>query len=236
MITAAAATWDLDLGASSLIGDRWVDIAAAEAAGVRSVLLEREYSWAPREDSWRHRSSPDVTSATLTDCGGGASARHGLASSRWTVLHRLDLITVRMSGVRHAANPLGVRRPKFSDRDFSLARCRHVPVHVRARPQSRLRGARTTRSTTQVAAPTPPSTTSGRWPTLERCAATSGAASSRWSERSSGGVGPDTRWLDYGSGLGGLVRYVDAARRLLDRRVRRGLCRGADEPQRGLPT
>jgi phosphoglycolate phosphatase-like HAD superfamily hydrolase len=27
------------------IGDRWVDIAAAHAAGVRGVLLEQERSW-----------------------------------------------------------------------------------------------------------------------------------------------------------------------------------------------
>ena len=28
-----------------MIGDRWVDVAAGDAAGTRSVLLERPYSW-----------------------------------------------------------------------------------------------------------------------------------------------------------------------------------------------
>jgi D-glycero-D-manno-heptose 1,7-bisphosphate phosphatase len=42
----AAADHGIDLAASWLIGDRWVDIQAARAAGVRSVLLERSYSWA----------------------------------------------------------------------------------------------------------------------------------------------------------------------------------------------
>jgi len=36
---------DLDLDQSWLIGDRWVDIAAGSAAGVRTVLIERAWSW-----------------------------------------------------------------------------------------------------------------------------------------------------------------------------------------------
>ena len=28
-----------------MIGDRWVDVAAGNAAGTRSLLLERPYSW-----------------------------------------------------------------------------------------------------------------------------------------------------------------------------------------------
>ena len=47
MLVRAARDLELDLATSWLIGDRWVDIAAARAAGVRSVLLERPYSWAP---------------------------------------------------------------------------------------------------------------------------------------------------------------------------------------------
>ena len=47
MLVRAARELKLDLETSWLIGDRWVDIAAARAAGVRSVLLERSYSWAP---------------------------------------------------------------------------------------------------------------------------------------------------------------------------------------------
>jgi D-glycero-D-manno-heptose 1,7-bisphosphate phosphatase len=47
MLRQAAADWGLDLGDSWLIGDRWVDVGAAAACGVRSVLLERPYSWSP---------------------------------------------------------------------------------------------------------------------------------------------------------------------------------------------
>jgi D-glycero-D-manno-heptose 1,7-bisphosphate phosphatase len=41
----AALDWRLEIEASWMIGDRWVDIAAGEAAGVRTVLLDRPYSW-----------------------------------------------------------------------------------------------------------------------------------------------------------------------------------------------
>jgi D-glycero-D-manno-heptose 1,7-bisphosphate phosphatase len=47
MLLAARRDWAIDLGSSWLIGDRWVDIGAARAAGVRSVLLESPYSWDP---------------------------------------------------------------------------------------------------------------------------------------------------------------------------------------------
>jgi len=45
LLLSAARDWDLVLGGSVLIGDRWVDVAAASNAGVPGVLLEREYSW-----------------------------------------------------------------------------------------------------------------------------------------------------------------------------------------------
>jgi D-glycero-D-manno-heptose 1,7-bisphosphate phosphatase len=47
MLLAARRDWAIELGSSWLIGDRWVDIGAAQAAGVRSVLLEARYSWDP---------------------------------------------------------------------------------------------------------------------------------------------------------------------------------------------
>ncbi|HKA92743.1 MAG TPA: HAD-IIIA family hydrolase [Acidimicrobiia bacterium] len=47
LIVQAAHDHDVDLPGSWLIGDRWVDIAAGRAAGVRTVLLERDYSWGP---------------------------------------------------------------------------------------------------------------------------------------------------------------------------------------------
>jgi D-glycero-D-manno-heptose 1,7-bisphosphate phosphatase len=45
MLLDAARDLGLDLGRSWMIGDRWVDIAAGAAAGVRTVLVERSYSW-----------------------------------------------------------------------------------------------------------------------------------------------------------------------------------------------
>jgi D-glycero-D-manno-heptose 1,7-bisphosphate phosphatase len=47
MLLQAAAELDLDLERSWLVGDRWVDIAAGRAAGVRTVLVERPGSFAP---------------------------------------------------------------------------------------------------------------------------------------------------------------------------------------------
>ena len=45
MLLDAARALDIDLPGSWLIGDRWVNIAAGRAAGVRTVLLERPGSW-----------------------------------------------------------------------------------------------------------------------------------------------------------------------------------------------
>src|SRR5262249_46451291 len=41
LVLSAARDWDVVLAASALIGDRWVDVAAAHGAGVPGVLLER---------------------------------------------------------------------------------------------------------------------------------------------------------------------------------------------------
>lgn len=41
----AAADTGADLGASWMVGDRWVDIAAGRDAGVATVLVERPFSW-----------------------------------------------------------------------------------------------------------------------------------------------------------------------------------------------
>lgn len=69
LLLSAARDWDLALGASALIGDRWVDVAAAGNAGVPGVLLEREYSWGRAGGVYP---PPDVAVAfrapTLTAC------------------------------------------------------------------------------------------------------------------------------------------------------------------------
>ena len=43
MILAAAAKFDLDLGKSVMIGDRWRDIEAGQRAGCRTVLIDYGY-------------------------------------------------------------------------------------------------------------------------------------------------------------------------------------------------
>jgi D-glycero-D-manno-heptose 1,7-bisphosphate phosphatase len=47
LLLTAAAELDLSLADAWLVGDRWVDIAAAAAAGVRSILLANDYAWEP---------------------------------------------------------------------------------------------------------------------------------------------------------------------------------------------
>jgi D-glycero-D-manno-heptose 1,7-bisphosphate phosphatase len=47
MLLDAAADYSIDLAASWIVGDRWVDIAAGRAAGVRTALVERATSWNP---------------------------------------------------------------------------------------------------------------------------------------------------------------------------------------------
>jgi histidinol-phosphate phosphatase family protein len=69
LILAAARDHSIDLDQSWLIGDRWVDIAAGRSAGVRTVILERSYSWRPT-----HEGPPppqlhaDAVGADLSEC------------------------------------------------------------------------------------------------------------------------------------------------------------------------
>ena len=44
MLLDAAADMDIDLSASWMVGDRWVDVVAGSAAGTRTILIERPYS------------------------------------------------------------------------------------------------------------------------------------------------------------------------------------------------
>ena len=79
MILDAAYDWDVDLAASWLIGDRWTDIAAALAAGVRPILLERRYSWDP----------------TSSESPGADPAR---VPARGTIADRLSICSTSVSG------------------------------------------------------------------------------------------------------------------------------------------
>jgi D-glycero-D-manno-heptose 1,7-bisphosphate phosphatase len=44
MLLEAARRWGLDLARSFLVGDRWSDMRAAQAAGCRAVLVETPHS------------------------------------------------------------------------------------------------------------------------------------------------------------------------------------------------
>jgi D-glycero-D-manno-heptose 1,7-bisphosphate phosphatase len=44
MLLEAARRWGLDLGRSFLVGDRWSDVLAGQAAGCRAVLVETPFS------------------------------------------------------------------------------------------------------------------------------------------------------------------------------------------------
>jgi D-glycero-D-manno-heptose 1,7-bisphosphate phosphatase len=43
MLLEAATDWSLDLSQSFVIGDRWRDIAAGQAAGCKTILIDYEY-------------------------------------------------------------------------------------------------------------------------------------------------------------------------------------------------
>lgn len=47
LLFGAAHHHSVDLPASWMVGDRWVDVAAGRAAGCRTVLVENDLSWAP---------------------------------------------------------------------------------------------------------------------------------------------------------------------------------------------
>jgi D-glycero-D-manno-heptose 1,7-bisphosphate phosphatase len=48
LLYEAAKHWHIDLARSFLVGDRWSDILAGQAAGCRTVLVDRPYSGAER--------------------------------------------------------------------------------------------------------------------------------------------------------------------------------------------
>ena len=69
LILRAAEEWGIDLSRSCLIGDRWVDLAAAQAAGIDGILLETPASWHPTSvGSPFEGLAPRFTGATLISC------------------------------------------------------------------------------------------------------------------------------------------------------------------------
>lgn len=48
MLLEAAGRWRIALGRSFMVGDRWSDVKAGQAAGCRSILIKKHYSQARR--------------------------------------------------------------------------------------------------------------------------------------------------------------------------------------------
>jgi D-glycero-D-manno-heptose 1,7-bisphosphate phosphatase len=81
MLLDAASDHSIDLAASWLVGDRWVDIAAGRAAGVRTALISRAMSWnptsagAPPPDLLADLCVASLSEAVQGIVAGGATAR-----------------------------------------------------------------------------------------------------------------------------------------------------------------
>jgi D-glycero-D-manno-heptose 1,7-bisphosphate phosphatase len=60
LLRQAAASYAIDLGRSFMVGDRWSDIVAGQAAGCRTFLLDQPYSQ-------RQRCAPDFVVANLLE-------------------------------------------------------------------------------------------------------------------------------------------------------------------------
>jgi D-glycero-D-manno-heptose 1,7-bisphosphate phosphatase len=60
MLLEGARRWHLDLSRSFMVGDRWSDVAAGQAAGCRSLLIDCSYSGA-------QRCSPEARVADLAE-------------------------------------------------------------------------------------------------------------------------------------------------------------------------
>jgi D-glycero-D-manno-heptose 1,7-bisphosphate phosphatase len=61
LITDAAAAYNIDLSRSFLVGDRWSDIVAGQAAGCRTILIDLPYSKGSRcNPNYRVRDLPEA--------------------------------------------------------------------------------------------------------------------------------------------------------------------------------
>lgn len=54
MLLDAARRWDIDLGRSFMVGDRWRDVGAGRAAGCRTVFIDHAYEHDPRPERPDH--------------------------------------------------------------------------------------------------------------------------------------------------------------------------------------
>lgn len=83
LILQGAREWGIDLTASFLIGDRWVDMAAAKAVGVAGVLLRRPWSWSPTSIGGPPQDlRPRYEGTTLSECVAHVLAKAGASSHR----------------------------------------------------------------------------------------------------------------------------------------------------------
>jgi len=71
LLLEAAARHGVDLGASTMVGDRWRDVEAGARAGCRTVLVEYSY------DEKRSQFAPDATVAGLSAAADWILAREG---------------------------------------------------------------------------------------------------------------------------------------------------------------
>lgn len=69
LLHAAAEKWDIDLKRSFVVGDRWSDVEAGQAAGCYTVLIERSYSGSARPDA-RAGDLASAVDAVLARLGG----------------------------------------------------------------------------------------------------------------------------------------------------------------------
>ena len=60
LLFEAAAEWDIDLGSTYMIGDRWRDIEAGQAAGCTTILVDHGLVQ-------EHATHPDLTTGSLAD-------------------------------------------------------------------------------------------------------------------------------------------------------------------------
>jgi D-glycero-D-manno-heptose 1,7-bisphosphate phosphatase len=69
LIVQGARALGVELSRSCLIGDRWVDVAAARAAGIDGILLEHAFSWSPTSQGHPPAGlAPSHAGGTLAGC------------------------------------------------------------------------------------------------------------------------------------------------------------------------